>query len=125
MTAQVVDTASVDTAWTVVARLEELPVDRGVAALVEGEAVAVFRLADGTLAAIDHVEPFTGVPVLARGLVGSAGDVTFVASPLHKQRFDLRTGRCLDDPSVAVRVWPVAVVDGIVRVASTGHLVET
>ncbi len=125
MTAQIVDTASVDTAWTVVARLEELPVDRGVAALVEGEAVAVFRLADGTLAAIDHVEPFTGVPVLARGLVGSAGDVTFVASPLHKQRFDLRTGRCLDDPSVAVRVWPVTVVDGIVRVAPTGHLVET
>ena len=67
----------------------------------------------------------TGVPVLARGLVGSAGDVTFVASPLHKQRFDLHTGRCLDDPSVAVRVWPVAVVDGIVRVAPTGHLVET
>jgi len=125
MTAQIVDTASVDTAWTVVARLEELPVDRGVAALVEGEAVAVFRLADGTLAAIDHVEPFTGVPVLARGLVGSVGDVTFVASPLHKQRFDLHTGRCLDDPAVAVRVWPVTVADGIVRVAPTWHQVDT
>ena len=125
MTAQIVDTASVDTAWTVVAQLEELPVDRGVAALVEGEAVAVFRLADGTLAAIDHVEPFTGVPVLARGLVGSVGDVTFVASPLHKQRFDLHTGRCLDDPAVAVRVWPVTVADGIVRVAPTWYQVDT
>jgi nitrite reductase (NADH) small subunit len=108
---------------TVVARLEELRVDRGVAALVDGEPVAVFRLADGTIAAIDHIEPFTGVPVLARGLVGSVGDVTFVSSPLHKQRFDLRTGVCLDDPSVAVRTWPVTVVDGDVCVA--GQLVTS
>ena len=54
-------------------RLDELRVDRGVAALVDSVPVAVFRLADGSVAAIDHVEPFTGVPVLARGLVGSVG----------------------------------------------------
>jgi nitrite reductase (NADH) small subunit len=106
------------TVWTVIARLDELRVDRGVAALVGGQAVAVFRLADGTIAAIDHVEPFTGVPVLARGLVGSTGDVIFVSSPLHKQRFDLATGRCLDDESFSVRVWAVDVIDGYVCVAA-------
>jgi nitrite reductase (NADH) small subunit len=105
-------------AWTVVARLDELRVDRGVAALVNGQAVAVFRLADGTVAAIDHVEPFTNVPVLARGLIGSVGDVTYVSSPLNKQRFDLATGRCLDDESASVRVWTVDVIDEYVCVAA-------
>jgi len=93
-----------------------LPVDRGVAAKVGGHDVAIFRLADGEVLAIDHVDPFTGVPVLARGLVGSCGDRVVVVSPLHKQRFDLRTGACIDDPSISVRVWPTAVIDGVVKV---------
>jgi nitrite reductase (NADH) small subunit len=54
--------------------------------------------------------------VLARGLVGSVGEVPIVASPLHKQRFDLRSGRCLDDPAHAVGTWPVDVFDGRVSV---------
>ena len=107
-------------AWTAVARLEELRVDRGVAALVDGQPVALFRLGDGTLAVIDHVEPMTGMPVLARGLVGSAGDVTYVSSPLHKQRYDLVTGQCLDDASVFVRVWNATVIDGHVHIAAPG-----
>jgi nitrite reductase (NADH) small subunit len=104
--------------WVAIAPLAALPIDRGVAALVDGVPVAVFRLADGTLAAIDHIEPFTGTPVLARGLVGSVGDTPTVASPLHKQRFDLLTGRCLDAEGVAVRVWPVELRDGVVHVAN-------
>lgn len=104
--------------WIDIAPLDRLPVDRGVAALVGDRQVAVFRLAGDELAAIDHVEPFTRAPVLARGLVGSAGDTVYVASPLHKQRFDLRTGQCLDDPAASVRTWPVTVVDGLVRVAA-------
>jgi len=125
MTASVAETTAADpvavdadTEWVPVAALERLPVDRGVAALVAGEPVAVFRLLDGTLAAIDHVEPFGGAPVLARGLVGSADDTVYVASPLHKQRFCLRTGACLDDPAVAVRSWPVCLRDGWVYVAT-------
>ena len=101
-----------------VAPLSTLPVDRGVAAVVAGEYVAVFRLAGDEVLAIDHVDPCSGVPVLARGLIGSVGDEPYVASPLHKQRFELRTGRCLDDDR-SVRTWPVEVVDGIVHVATT------
>lgn len=101
---------------TPVATLERLPVDRGVAAVVHGEAVAVFRLADGRIFAVDHVDPLSGVPILARGLVGSVGDRTVVASPLHKERFDLDTGECLDAPGHAVRTWPVRVVEGVVVV---------
>lgn len=102
--------------WLRVAPLTRLPVDRGVAALVGTQPVAVFRLAGDEVLAIDHVDPFTGAPVLARGLIGAAGDSVYVSSPLHKQRFDLRTGRCLDDPAVAVATWPTTVIDGVVHV---------
>ena len=61
------------------------------------------------------------MPVLARGLVGSTGEIVFVSSPLHKQRFDLHTGRCLDDESVSVRVWTAAVIDGYICVMSQGR----
>ncbi len=104
--------------WVDVVELDRLAVDRGVAAMIgEGHAVAVFRLSDDEVVAVDHVDPFTGVGVLARGIVGSVGDRAVVASPLHKQRFDLRTGDCLDDPDVSVRTWDVTIVDGMVRVA--------
>jgi nitrite reductase (NADH) small subunit len=39
-----------------------------------------------------------------------------VASPVFKQSFDLRTGQCLDDPSVAVMAFPVRARDGRVEV---------
>jgi len=108
--------------WVRVAPLQQLQRDRGVAALVGERPVAVFRLAGDEVCAIDHVEPFTHTPVLARGLIGFTGspgnETVYVASPLHKQRFDLRTGRCLDDPAVTVRSWPVAVIDDIVHVCA-------
>jgi len=99
-----------------VARVDDLPIDRGVAVLVDGHPVALFRLSDDAIFAIDHIEPFTHVPVLARGLIGSIGDAPTVSSPLHKQRFDLRTGRCLDDAAYAVGTWVVAVTEGIVTI---------
>jgi len=102
--------------WTKVCELDLLAVDRGAAALVDGHQVAVFRLASGEIYAIDHRDPFSDANVLARGLVGTRGEVPTVASPVYKQVFDLTTGRCLDDETVAVRSWPVRVVDGVVEV---------
>ena len=55
---------------------------------------------------------FSQANVLARGIVGSAGDRTYVASPMYKQRFDLRSGECLDDEGVSVAVWPARAQDG-------------
>ena len=104
--------------WVDVIEFEQLPIDRGVAAIVGGRPVAIFRLSDGSVHAIDHIDPFTGVPVLARGLVGSSGERPTVASPLHKQRFELRTGTCLDG-DLDVSTFPVEISDGRVRVASS------
>jgi len=103
--------------WTRVCALTDLIPDRGVAALLEhDEQVAIFLTADGAVHALSNVDPFSGAAVLSRGLVGDLGGVPIVASPMHKQHFDLRTGVCVDDAAVSVAVYPVRVDDGAILV---------
>lgn len=95
-----------------------LPVDRGVAALVDGAQIAVFRTADDGLYAVSNHDPFSDAMVISRGIVGSRGDRPTVASPLYKQVFDLGTGECLADPQVRLAIYPARVRDGVVEVAA-------
>lgn len=104
-----------------VCRLADLEVGRGAAALVHGQAIAIFRLADDRVVALGNHDPFSRASVLARGLTGTRvvpgiGPVDFVASTAHRHTFDLATGHCLDDPSVSVPTFEVRVVDGTVEV---------
>jgi nitrite reductase (NADH) small subunit len=96
--------------------LADLYPERGVAALVDGEQVALFRTYDDRVYAIGNLDPFSGAYVLARGIVGSRGEAPTVASPMYKQAFDLRTGQCLDDPVASVPAYPVRLRDGLVEV---------
>ena len=109
-------TPRTDQGWEPVCRLEDLEVERGAAALVHGQAVALFRTHDDHVFALGNHDPFSRASVLARGIVGSRGDVDFVASPMHKHAFDLRTGRCLDDEHVSVASYDVKVERGVVMV---------
>lgn len=107
--------------WMPVCHVADLTPDRGVAVLVDGHPVAVFLLsatsnAPEALHAVDHRDPATGFGVIARGLVGSVGDRPYVASPLHKQRYDLATGECIDDINLRLRVWPVQIDGDVVEV---------
>jgi nitrite reductase (NADH) small subunit len=102
--------------WTAVCSYDELLPERGVAALVGQLQVAVFRTHDGSLHAVGNQDPFTGAFVMSRGIVGTRGAAATVASPLHKQVFDLSTGACLDDETVALPVFPVRTIDGLVEV---------
>jgi nitrite reductase (NADH) small subunit len=104
--------------WTVVCRYCDLQPERGVAALIGQTQLALFRTFDGALHAIGNQDPFTGAFVLSRGIVGSRGEIPTVASPLHKQVFDLRTGACLDDETVTAGVYDVRLRDGLVEVAA-------
>jgi nitrite reductase (NADH) small subunit len=105
------------TTWVDVCALDDLVLDRGACALVGPYQVAVFRVSpDGALYALSNYDPFSGAYVLSRGIVGSKGDIRKVASPVYKQGFDLATGRCLENPSVEVIVFPVRAVDGRVLV---------
>ncbi|WP_418956939.1 nitrite reductase small subunit NirD [Streptomyces tritici] len=98
-------------AWMPVCETSRLTPGRGVAALLpDGRQAALFVDRAGRAYAIENRDPFTGAQVLSRGLLGSAGGRPFVASPLLKQRFDLETGKCLDDDEVSVTVYPVRTV---------------
>jgi nitrite reductase (NADH) small subunit len=103
--------------WSTVCPVGLLTPGRGVAALVDGTQVAVFLLPSGEVLAIDDRDPCSGVDVLSRGLIGDVAGEPTVASPIYKQRFGLRTGRCLDDEAVSVQTWVVQVRDGQVEVA--------
>lgn len=89
----------------------------GVAALLPGgEQVAVFRTEDDEYYALSNIDPCSGAAVLSRGIVGDAGGAPVVFSPVYKERFDLRTGECLDDDTARVTTYPVRVIDGVVHV---------
>ncbi|MGQ0830762.1 MAG: nitrite reductase small subunit NirD [Microthrixaceae bacterium] len=103
--------------WEAVCATSEVTLDRGVTALIDGTDVAIFLLGNGDLFAIDDRDPFSGASVLSRGLVGDVSGEPTVASPVYKQRFSLRTGRCLDDDSVAVRTWAARIRAGRIEVA--------
>ena len=107
--------------WIPVCRYDDVQPERGVAVLIGGEQVAVFRAFDGSLYALGNQDPYSGAFVLSRGIVGTRDDIPTVASPLHKQVFDLRTGACLDGGSARVPVFPVRQRDGHVEVEVTAR----
>lgn len=102
--------------WQPVCRVAELEVERGATALVHGQAIAIFRTHDDGVYALGNHDPVARASVLARGIVGTRGGVPFVASPMHKHAFDLRSGRCLDDEHVSVPAYDVRVIEGVVLV---------
>ena len=98
--------------WVRVCRVADLERERGLAALIDGEQVALFRTHDDRIHAVQQRDPYSGAYVMSRGIVGTRGEAPTVASPMYKQVFDLRTGTCLETlgkDEHALEVWPVAV----------------
>jgi len=102
--------------WVPVCDYADLTPERGVAALIDGAQIALFRLADGSLRAVGNRDPFSGAYVLARGIVGSRGPSPTIASPMLKHVFDLDSGRSFDDATICLPTYPVRVADGRVQV---------
>ncbi len=102
--------------WQPVCRLVELEVERGVTALVHGQAIAIFRTQDDEVYALGNHDPFAKSSTLARGIVGIRGGVPFVASAAHQHGFDLRSGRCLEEGHVSVPAYDVKVIEGVVLI---------
>jgi len=103
--------------WSPVCPLTSIVTGTGVCALHDGRQVAVLRCEDAVFA-IDNRDPFSGAPVLSRGLIGDADGRLYVASPIYKQRFALDDGSCLDDEAVRLDVWRVRVAGGMVELGS-------
>jgi nitrite reductase (NADH) small subunit len=90
-------TALASETWTLVGRVDDIPLLEGRSTSVDGRRIAVFRLLDG-FHAVDAACPHAGGP-LADGIVADS----CVTCPLHGRRFDVHTGLALNgDESVAV-----------------------
>ena len=105
--------------WTKVCQKQDLVAWSGVAALVDGEQVALFYLpgSEEKVYAVSNIDPFSGASVLARGIIGSLKGSTVIASPIYKQHFDLDSGQCLEDEEVRIRVWPVQISQQDIEIA--------
>jgi nitrite reductase (NADH) small subunit len=97
----------------VVGSVDEIPVGEARTFAVDGEQIAVFRLRDGSLRAIDAVCPHTGGP-LADGLA----DERVVVCPLHGYTFDMCTGTEAGGSGMSVRGYPVSAVDGAICITT-------
>lgn len=115
-------------ARTAVCEYDRLTPELGVAALVGGRQVAIFRLADGSIYAVQNTCPFSGAAVMSRGITGDRGGVPTVASPVYKQVFSLVDGVCLATMDKEPRpghaadlvVYPVTVDNGQVYIDLAG-----
>ncbi len=87
----------------------DIPVGEGRTYAVDGTQIAVYRLRDGSLRALDAICPHKGGP-LADGLTDDAQ----VVCPLHNYAFDLTTGTEMSGTGMSVRSYPVCEVDGTV-----------
>ena len=101
--------------WFKVCKADDILPYSGVAALVFGRQVAIFRLKNEFYAISDY-DPFSGAYVLSRGIVGDRNGVVKVASPIYKQSFSLLTGECLDDPTITLPTYPVQVLDDMIYI---------
>ena len=109
--------------WTRVCPLDAVPRDGAVAVLVGDHQVTLVRLADDTLFAVSHRDPVSGANVMARGIIGSATvegvEVPTITSPMFKQVYDLRDGRCLTDRGAVLATWDVRLHGGDVEIGPT------
>ena len=92
--------------WLDLGSVEQLPLGQGRCFLVGRQAIAVFRLREGGLRALDATCPHQGGR-FAEGIL----DQEKVLCPLHGFAFSLRTGEGLGHP-LSVRSYEVRSSDG-------------
>ncbi|HEY8753268.1 MAG TPA: nitrite reductase small subunit NirD [Arthrobacter sp.] len=108
--------ADIATGWHRVCAVDELEIAWGEAALIAGRQVALFRTGPGEVFAVAQEDPATGAHVMARGILGSRGTRPTIASPLHKEVYDLETGECFGTPAVRLEAFSTRISDGFIEV---------
>jgi nitrite reductase (NADH) small subunit len=102
--------------WRRVCPLDELELAWGEAALIDGVQVALFRVDAEKVYAVAQQDPATLANVMARGITGSRGSRPTIASPLHKEVYDLETGECFTNPELRLASYSTRLVDGYLEV---------
>jgi NAD(P)H-dependent nitrite reductase large subunit/NAD(P)H-dependent nitrite reductase small subunit len=101
--------------WNFICTLDDIIPYSGVAALIDGRQIAVFRVGDDVYA-VDNFDPESGANVLSRGLVGDLKGELVVASPIYKHHYSLTTGKCLEAPESSIQAYPAKIEDSRVWV---------
>lgn len=115
MTEEAID-LSESSGWHPICQVDDIWPETGVCALVHNRQIAIFRLNDQRLFAIDNHDPNSGANVLSRGIVGDISGEPVVASPIYKHHYQLRTGLCVEEPTICLNTYPVMLNDKQVMV---------
>lgn len=96
--------------WKTICKKGDLIEGVGVAALLDGQQVALFYMPniEPQVFAIANWDPIAKANVLSRGIVGSIEDKLVVSSPLYKQHYELSSGQCLEE-DIVVPNWQVKI----------------
>lgn len=97
--------------FVAVAKAADIPVGKAAYVEAAGLALAVFNLGGGRFRALAPACPHEDGPLSEGWLEGGS-----VVCPWHGYDFDLATGRCNVDSSLAVGVYATRVVDDAVEV---------
>ncbi len=115
----------------VVGPVSELPPGKHKVVQIRSLEIGVYNVG-GTFYALHSMCPHQFGPVCA-GLVGVAAshdddwrlklvrEGEILTCPWHGMEFDLKTGQCLSKKSMRLRMFPVSVVDGEVRIQIGGR----
>lgn len=90
-----------------VAALSELSEDSGKAIRVNNEVVALFKLDNGEIFAVENSCPHVGAP-LDNGIVEDKA----ITCLWHGWSFDLLTGNSTNCPGVKIKTYPIKIQDG-------------
>ena len=94
--------------WVLVGSVDQIGLGQGRCFLIGARKVALFRLRNGKVYALDAVCPHRAGP-LAEGVIGH----DTVICPFHGYKFSLADGRGLDN-DFAVSSYPAEVRDGMI-----------
>jgi nitrite reductase (NADH) small subunit len=93
------------TEFVQVCAVSDLIPGSGVTALVKEQQIALFYIGQQVYAT-GNQDPIRESNVMSRGMTGDADGELYVASPLHKERYSLISGECLDNKDYSIPVYP-------------------
>lgn len=108
--------SAVATTWHPLCKVNEIPKSGGRTLLINGLNIALFRLADDSIHAIENRCPHKGGP-LADGII-SSGDVL---CPLHNWRVHLDSGQVAAPDSGCVTTFPIKIDGEQVHLGLSSH----
>src|SRR3989338_8585222 len=99
--------------WQKVAQTTDILPESGGCVFIGGKQIAIFQIDAGReWFATQNLCPHTRVMALSRGLVGDTNNEPKVACPVHKNTFDLRTGKHLGgNEQFTLKTYPIK-IDG-------------